>query len=159
MRDAFRGVRLSAPLKKSLVGKRQALDKALNAYKQAASYNVAEVTTAATYETAELYRTLAKDLMASERPKALKGDELEQYNTAARRAGVPFEEQAIQIHELNVGSRERGRLRRRRAREFQGAGGTEARRAMGRRNWCRMLLLRRTGAIVVACVALTAIRN
>ena len=51
-------MRLTAPLKKSLVGKRQALDKALNAYKQAASYNVAEVTTVATYETAELYRTL-----------------------------------------------------------------------------------------------------
>jgi outer membrane protein assembly factor BamD (BamD/ComL family) len=101
-RDAFRGVRLSAPLKKSLVGKRQALDKALNAYKQAASYDVAEVTTAATYETAELYRTLAKDLMESERPKALKGDELEQYNLLLEEQVFPFEEQAIQIHELNV---------------------------------------------------------
>ncbi|MEJ0034548.1 MAG: tetratricopeptide repeat protein [Gammaproteobacteria bacterium] len=102
VRDAFRGVRLTAPLKKSLVGKRQALDKALNAYKQAASYNVAEVTTTATYETAELYRTLGKDLMASERPKALKGDELEAYNTLLEEQVFPFEEQAIQIHELNV---------------------------------------------------------
>ena len=102
VRDAFRGVRLTAPLKKSLVGKRQALDKALSAYKQAASYNVAEVTTAATYETAELYRTLGKDLMASERPKALKGDELEEYNTLLEEQVFPFEEQAIQIHELNV---------------------------------------------------------
>jgi tetratricopeptide (TPR) repeat protein len=101
-RDAFRGVRLSAPLKKSLVGKRAALDKALNAYKQAASYNVAEVTTMATYETAELYRTLSKDLMASERPKALKGDELEEYNTLLEEQVFPFEEQAIQIHELNT---------------------------------------------------------
>jgi tetratricopeptide (TPR) repeat protein len=101
-RDAFRGVRLTAPLKKSLVGKRAALDKALNAYKQAASYNVAEVTTMATYETAELYRTLAKDLMASERPKALKGDELEEYNTLLEEQVFPFEEQAIQVHELNV---------------------------------------------------------
>jgi tetratricopeptide (TPR) repeat protein len=102
VRDAFRGVRLTAPLKKSLVGKRQALDKALNAYKQAASYNVAEVTTFATYETAELYRTLAKDLMASERPKALKGDSLDEYNTLLEEQVFPFEEQAIQIHELNV---------------------------------------------------------
>jgi cellulose synthase operon protein C len=102
VRDAFRGVRLTAPLKKSLVGKRQALDKALNAYKQAASYNVAEVTTFATYETAELYRTLAKDLMASERPKALKGDSLEEYNTLLEEQVFPFEEQAIQIHELNT---------------------------------------------------------
>jgi hypothetical protein len=102
VRDAFRGVRLTAPLKKSLVGKRQALDKALNAYKEAASYNVAEVTTAATYETAELYRTLAKDLLASERPKSLKGDSLEEYNTLLEEQVFPFEEQAIQIHELNA---------------------------------------------------------
>ncbi|MEJ1962487.1 MAG: tetratricopeptide repeat protein [Gammaproteobacteria bacterium] len=102
VRDAFRGVRLTAPLKKSLVGKRQALDKALTAYKEAASYNVAEVTTASTYETAELYRTLAKDLMASERPKALKGDELEQYNLLLEEQVFPFEEQAIQIHEINT---------------------------------------------------------
>jgi tetratricopeptide (TPR) repeat protein len=102
VRDAFRGVRLTAPLKKSLVGKREALDRALNAYKQAASYNVAEVTTFATYETAELYRTLAKDLMASERPKALKGDSLEEYNTLLEEQVFPFEEQAIQVHELNV---------------------------------------------------------
>ncbi len=60
------------------------------------------MTTASTFETAELYRTLAKDLMSSERPKALKGDELEAVQPAARRAGVPFEEQAIQIHELNT---------------------------------------------------------
>ena len=48
---------LTAPLKKSLVAKRKALDAALDAYKQAAEYQVAEVTTAATYEMAELYRT------------------------------------------------------------------------------------------------------
>ncbi len=108
VRDAFRGVRLTAPLKKSLVGKRQALDKALNAYKQAASYNIAEVTTAATYETAELYRTLAKDLLASERPKSLKGDELEEYNTLLEEQVFPFEEQAIQVHELNVARAKEG---------------------------------------------------
>ncbi|MEP7245569.1 MAG: tetratricopeptide repeat protein, partial [Gammaproteobacteria bacterium] len=101
-RDAFRGTRLTAPLKKSLVGKRQALDKALAGYKQAAEYNVAEVTTAATFETAELYRTLSKDLLASERPKALTGDALEQYNTLLEEQVFPFEEQAIKIHELNT---------------------------------------------------------
>ena len=108
VRDAFRGVRLTAPLKKSLVGKRQALDKALAAYKQAAEYNVAEVTTAATYETAELYRTLGKDVMASERPKTLKGDALEQYNTLLEEQVYPFEEQAIKIHELNTARAKEG---------------------------------------------------
>jgi tetratricopeptide (TPR) repeat protein len=108
VRDAFRGVRLTAPLKKSLVGKRKALDKALEAYKAAAAYNVAEVTTAATYETAELYRTLAKDLMASERPKSLKDEALEQYNTLLEEQVFPFEEQAIKLHELNTARAKEG---------------------------------------------------
>ena len=127
MRDAFRGVRLTAPLKKSLVGKRKALDKALDAYKQAAEYNVAEVTTAATYEMAELYRTLAKDLLASERPKTLKGDALEQYNLLLEEQVFPFEEQAIQIHELNAARAKEGVYDDRCAQELSGAGGAEAR--------------------------------
>ncbi|HEU4627212.1 MAG TPA: tetratricopeptide repeat protein [Steroidobacteraceae bacterium] len=108
VRDAFRGVRLTAPLKKSLVGKRAALDKALAAYRQAAEYNVAEVTTAATYETAELYRTLAKDLLNSERPKSLKDEALEEYNALLEEQVFPFEEQAINIHELNVARAQEG---------------------------------------------------
>ena len=51
-RDAFRAVRLTAPLKKSLIVKRNALETAMDGYKRAADYQVAEVTTAATYEMA-----------------------------------------------------------------------------------------------------------
>ncbi len=101
-RDAFRDVRLTLPLKKSLVAKRKALEAAMGGYKKAASYQVAEVTTAATYEMAELYRTLAKDVMSSERPKGLKGDELEEYNSLLEEQVFPFEEEAIKAHELNT---------------------------------------------------------
>jgi tetratricopeptide (TPR) repeat protein len=101
-RDAFRAVRLSAPLKKSLIVKRNALETAMDGYKRAAEYQVAEVTTAATYEMADLYRTLAKDVMASERPKNLKGEELEEYNSLLEEQVFPFEEQAIKAHELNT---------------------------------------------------------
>ncbi len=101
-RDEFRTVRLTLPLKKSLVAKRKALEAAMDGYKKAAEYQVAEVTTAATYEMAELYRTLSKDLMASERPKNLKGDELEEYNSLLEEQVYPFEEQAIKAHELNT---------------------------------------------------------
>ena len=101
-RDAFRAVRLTAPLKKSLIVKRNALETAMDGYKRAAEYQVAEVTTAATYEMAELYRTLAKDLLASERPKNLKGEELEEYNALLEEQVFPFEEQAIKAHELNA---------------------------------------------------------
>jgi cellulose synthase operon protein C len=101
-RDAFRAVRLTAPLKKSLIVKRNALETAMDGYKRAADYQVAEVTTAATYEMADLYRTLAKDLMASERPKNLKGEELEEYNSLLEEQVFPFEEEAIKAHELNA---------------------------------------------------------
>ena len=101
-RDAFRAVRLTAPLKKSLVAKRKALEDAMNGYKKAAEYNVAEVTTAATYEMAELYRTLAHDVMSSERPKGMKGEELEEYNSLLEEQVFPFEEQAIKAHEINT---------------------------------------------------------
>jgi len=101
-RDAFREVRLTAPLKKSLIVKRNALETAMDGYKRAADYQVAEVTTAATFEMAELYRTLSKDVMASERPKNLKGEELEEYNSLLEEQVFPFEEEAIKAHELNA---------------------------------------------------------
>ena len=101
-RDEFRSVRLTAPLKKSLVAKRKALEAAMDGYKKAAAYNVAEVTTASTYEIAELYRSLSKDVMNSERPKGLKGDELEEYNSLLEEQVIPFEDEAIKAHELNT---------------------------------------------------------
>jgi tetratricopeptide (TPR) repeat protein len=101
-RDQFRSIKLVAPLKQSLVAKKKSLDAAVLAYKGVAEYQVAETTTAATYETAELYRTLAHDLMTSERPKKLSGDALEQYNALLDEQSFPIEEQAIAIHELNA---------------------------------------------------------
>ncbi len=74
----------------------------MQAYKGVAAYEVAETTTAATYETAELYRTLAHDLLASERPKKLSADELEQYQSLLEEQAFPLEEQSISIHELNT---------------------------------------------------------
>jgi TolA-binding protein len=102
LRDSFRAIRLVAPLKKSLVAKRKSMEAALAAYKIAADYHVAEVTTAATFETAELYRKLGKDVLDSERPKHLNKDELEQYESLLEDQSFPFEEQAIQIHEINT---------------------------------------------------------
>ena len=102
LRDSFRAIRLVIPLKKSLAAKRQSMEAALAAYKTAADYHVAEVTTAATFETAELYRKLGKDVLESERPKKLNKDELEQYESLLEDQSFPFEEQAIQIHEINT---------------------------------------------------------
>lgn len=107
-RDVFRGVRLTQPLKKSLSSKRNALETALQAYRTAAEYGVAGVTTAATYEMAELYRTLGADLMKSERPKGMSPDELEQYDLLLEEQAFPFEEQAIDTHEINAGRAHEG---------------------------------------------------
>jgi cellulose synthase operon protein C len=101
-RDAFRTVKLVLPLKKSLVAKRKALDAALAGYKSALDYKVAETTTAATFEMAELYRQLAKDIMSSERPKKLSKEERAQYDSLLEEQVYPFEEQAINLHEANA---------------------------------------------------------
>ena len=100
--NAFHGVRLTEPLKKSLALKKDAMERALDAYGRAAQYGVAEVTTAATYSMAELYRSLGKDLMESERPKKLSAEELEQYDILLEEQAFPFEEKAIEIHEANI---------------------------------------------------------
>jgi cellulose synthase operon protein C len=102
VRDAFKSVKLVVPLKKSLAEKRKAMEAALKAYEAVADYQVADVTTAATFESAELYRQLGKDLMSSERPKNLKKDELEQYDVLLEEQAFPFEEKAIKLHEVNA---------------------------------------------------------
>jgi cellulose synthase operon protein C len=101
-REEFKNIKLVVPLKKSLAEKRKAMEAALKAYEAAADYQVAEVTTAATFESAELYRQLGKDLMSSERPKNLKKDELEQYDVLLEEQAFPFEEQAIKLHQVNA---------------------------------------------------------
>ena len=102
MREEFDRIKLVVPLKKSLAEKRKAMEAALKAYTQAADYQVADVTTAATFESAELYRQLGKDLMSSERPKNLSKDELEQYDVLLEEQAFPFEEKAIKLHEVNA---------------------------------------------------------
>jgi TolA-binding protein len=101
-RDAFRAARLVAPLADSLRLKRERMEVALAAYGKAAEYGVAEVTTAATYEIAELYHGLSRDLFDSERPAELSTEELAQYDILLEEQAFPFEEEAIELHEVNA---------------------------------------------------------
>ncbi len=100
--DDYRKVALVEPLKRQLKLKKDKLELALKAYAAAADYGVAEVSTAATYRSAELYRDFGKALMTSQRPKGLKKDELEQYNVMLEEQAFPFEEKAIEVHEVNA---------------------------------------------------------
>jgi TolA-binding protein len=102
VRDQFHSIALVAPLKQTLAAKKSAMERAMAGYQAATEYAVAEVTTAATFETAELYRQLGKDIMKSERPRKMSKEEREQYDTLLEEQAFPFEEQAIGIHEVNA---------------------------------------------------------
>ncbi len=102
VRDAFRAVKLKIPLKDSLKLKKTRMEYALAAYGGTADYGVAEVTTAATHEIADLYYTLSQDLMDSERPQGLSEEEIEQYDILLEEQAFPFEEQAIDIFLTNA---------------------------------------------------------
>ena len=78
------------------------MEVALQAYSLAAAYNIADITTAATYQMGKIYSDFSRDLLDSQRPAGLSPEELEQYNVLLEEQAFPFEEKAIQIHESNV---------------------------------------------------------
>ncbi len=100
--QVYRGIRLVTPLEKSLRTKKRAMESALEAYGRAIDYNIAEVTTAATYHIGEIYHDLSRSLLDSQRPPGLSRDEREQYDILLEEEAYPFEEEAIKLHESNV---------------------------------------------------------
>lgn len=99
---SFNSIRLAVPLAKSLKAKRTAMERVLAAYGKALDYQVAEVTTAATFGMAEVYRQLGSDLLSSERPKDLDADAREQYDVLLEEQAFPFEEKAIELYQANT---------------------------------------------------------
>ena len=98
----YRKVTLVEPLAKQLKLKKTKLEDVLKAYAVAAEYGVAEVSTAATFRVAALYQDFGRALMESQRPKKLSKKELEQYELMLEEQAFPFEEKAIELHELNA---------------------------------------------------------
>ncbi len=78
------------------------METALRQYEQAAAYQVATVTTAATCRTAEIYAHMGEALLQSERPAGLSAEALAEYNLLLEEQAYPFEEQAISLHETNI---------------------------------------------------------
>ena len=99
---SFQQVKLVAPLKTNLKKKKELLQEAVNAYTNAANYEVEEVTTASVYWLAEIYGKFSKELLKSERPKGLSKEEREQYDLLLEEQAYPFEEKSINIHESNA---------------------------------------------------------
>jgi tetratricopeptide (TPR) repeat protein len=100
--EAYRKVPLVEPLAKQLKLKKAKMEETLKAYSVAADYGVAEVTTAATFHIAALYQDFGKAMITSERPRKLSKAELEQYNVMLEEQAYPFEEKAIELHEVNA---------------------------------------------------------
>lgn len=98
----YSAVKLRTPLKKSLNKKKKLMKQAIAAYTKAAKYQVEEVTTASTFNIAEIYREFATALLKSERPKKLNEEALEEYNYLLEDQAYPFEEKSIDIHESNI---------------------------------------------------------
>ena len=98
----YSSIKLTIPLKKSLKRKKKLMKQSIDAYSKAVKYQVEEVTTAATFNIAEIYREFAAALLESERPKKLNEEELEEYNYILEDQAYPFEEKAIDIHESNL---------------------------------------------------------
>ncbi|MBD3868284.1 MAG: tetratricopeptide repeat protein [Acidobacteria bacterium] len=98
----FITVKLLQPFEASLQDKQERLDTTIAAMGALVSYEVAEVTAAATYYMAEIYFDFSRSLAESERPTDLEPVELAEYELALEEEGYPFEEKAIDLHEENL---------------------------------------------------------
>ncbi len=98
----FAEVALVQPFEQSLQEKRRRMDAALEGFGRLVDYEVAEVTAAATFYIAELYRDFSQALMESERPADLGPVELQDYELVLEEEAFPFEEKAIEVHQKNL---------------------------------------------------------
>ena len=69
---AFNAVRLVQPLEQNLARKRELMDASLQEFERLISYEVGDVTTAATFYMAEIYSSFSRALLDSERPTGLR---------------------------------------------------------------------------------------
>ena len=99
--ETFAKVRLVQPFDESLAEKQRLMDEALVDFEVLTTYQVADVTAAATYYIAETYLEFSNSLLQSERPSDLSAAERADYELVIEEEAYPFEEQALEIHEKN----------------------------------------------------------
>ncbi len=99
--EQFAKLELKQPFEESLARKQQSMDETLASLEGLVSYEVAEVTAAATYYIAQVYLNFSASLLDSERPAGLSEAEMNSYELVIEEEAYPFEEQAIEIHEEN----------------------------------------------------------
>ena len=101
--ERFAGLRLVQPFEESLAEKQRRMDTATKAFENLISYEVANVTAAATFYIAEIYMEFSAALIESERPAGLTEAEKVDYELVIEEEAYPFEERAIDVHEKNFG--------------------------------------------------------
>lgn len=104
----FQSIKLKRPLKNSLKKKKSMMKKVLSKYEAAINNGEFNLSTEATYNVANIYYTLSKDILNSERPKGLNDEEYEQYTIILEDQAFPFEEKAINIHAKNISLAKKG---------------------------------------------------
>ncbi|AXS85154.1 outer membrane protein assembly factor BamD [Marinobacter sp. Arc7-DN-1] len=98
---AFTSIELTHPLEDSLERKQGALEAARQRFLDAEALGAEAVLSESLYRRAELYRGLARDLMASSVPADLNELETMQYQMLLEEEAYPFEEKAIRLHTEN----------------------------------------------------------
>lgn len=95
-------IKLVRPLKTNLRKKKVAMQKSVRLYGQATIYKLAKPSSQATHSIAALYYDFSKALLHSELPHGLSKAEQEQYQILLEDKAFPFEEKAIEFHEINM---------------------------------------------------------
>ena len=99
--ERFADLQLTQPFEESLNEKQNRMDSATAEFEALVSYEVADVTSAATYYIAQIYLDFSVALLESERPAGLSDVEKVDYEMVLEEEAFPFEERAIEIHEEN----------------------------------------------------------
>ncbi len=99
--EQFARIELKQPFEESLATKQASMDETLAALEGLVTYEVADVTAAATYYIAQVYLNFSAALLNSERPTGLSAAEMNSYELVIEEEAYPFEEQAITVHEEN----------------------------------------------------------
>jgi tetratricopeptide (TPR) repeat protein len=98
----YQAVPLEPPLLDSLKRKQAAMSRAVGAYQLLQGLGVAAYQGHANYHLGDIYQQLATELLTSMRPIGLDADAVAAYEILLEEQAYPFEELAIELHEVNV---------------------------------------------------------
>lgn len=101
-RAYFHRVKLTTPIKPALQAKQDGLKAALTAYGKATDYDIAEVSTAATFHIAHMYYSFGQALLAAPLPAGLSPEQQAQYKALLQQQADPFRSRAIAVQQSNI---------------------------------------------------------